>query len=455
MDEWKVLREQISPKSLRARLSGLMRYCSGKSIGPEQVDEAVLEAYMEYRAATTRLATNIAARREIARAWNECLGLRGWPQRRLIEPPLKGADGPIWADFPAGLRDDIESYLAGLGKPRRGLRGKRIRPCKPSTIRTRRQELTAVVKRAASIVPMQNLTSLRVLLKPQLVEQVLDAFWQKHGARPGVFTIDLAWKLLSIGREIGLDSADLEQLDDMRAQLETYRQVGLTPKNLALIRQVSNRDVWRSIVNLPDELMRQARRMDEHSPVKAAITAQIAIAIAILSVAPVRLGNLGQIRLGENLIKPNGLAAPYWLVFPDYDVKNGVPLEFELDQRLTDLIDEYVDDFRPALIRGSNEPWLFPGDGRGNKTLATLSTQITERIFAATGVRMTVHQFRHAAAVIMLKERPGEYELVRRLLGHRNIETTKRFYCGLETRQATEIYGDIIRRQLALEPEDA
>jgi len=454
--EWLALKERVLDRGVRARLSGLMRYCSGKKVRPDEVSEATLDGYMAYRAATTRLATNIAARREIARSWNTCVGVvSGWPTRRLAVPPLAKAKGPTWDDFPAGLRHDIENYLLGLARPRRGLRGKRIRPCKPSTIRTRREELVAVVKRAAVVVPMDSLTSLRVLLKPELVEQVLEAFWKKHGERPGIFTIDLAWKLLSVGREIGLDTADLEKLDDMRANLETYRQAGLTTKNLALIRQVSNRDVWGSIVRLPDALMQQARRMQEHSPVKAGITAQIAVAIGILTLAPIRLGNLGRIQLGENLIKPGGIEAPYWLVFPDYDVKNGVPLEFELDRRLSNLIEEYVDDFRPALIRGSNEPWLFPGDGRGHKTLATLGTQITERIWEAVGVRMTAHQFRHAAAAILLKHRPGEYELARRLLGHRNIETTKKFYCGLETTQATEIYGDIIRRQLALEPEDA
>jgi integrase len=50
----------------------------------------------------------------------------------------------------------------------------------------------------------------------------------------------------------------------------------------------------------------------------------------------------------------------------------------------------------------------------------------------ATGLLMTVHQFRHAAGAIILKRRPGEYELVRRLLGHRNVQTTINAYVGLE-----------------------
>jgi len=454
--EWIALRERLTDRQCRVRLSGLMRYCSGKAIRPDHVSESVLDAYMAYRAATTRLATDNAARRVIARAWNGCAGaVPGWPTLLLREPAIKGSGGPTWLDFPEGLRSDIEAYLAGLGRMRRGANGKRIRPCKPTTIRTRRAELVAVIKMAARIVPLHSLTGLRVFLRPGLVEHVLEAYWEKDGERPGKFTIDMAWKLRSMARSIGADAADLDRLGEIQAELETHRQSGLTPKNLALIRQVLNRNVWGSIVRLSALLMREAQLMDEHAPVRAALTAQMAVAIAILSVAPVRLGNLGRIQLGANLIKPAGLDAPYWLVFPDYDVKNRVPLEFPLDKHVTEVIDAYVHDFRHALVRGSNEPWLFPGDGRGHKTLATLGTQMTERILAATGVRMTVHQFRHAAAAILLKHRPGEYELVRRLLGHHNIETTKSFYCGLETTQATEIYGDIIRREMAFESEDA
>ena len=100
-------------------------------------------------------------------------------------------------------------------------------------------------------------------------------------------------------------------------------------------------------------------------PNRAAVTAQLAVAIAILSAAPVRLANLTAIRLGTNLIKPGGPTSNYWLVFPDYDVKNRVRLEYPLEPYLTQLIDEYVHDFRPALLRGRNEDWLFPGQRGG------------------------------------------------------------------------------------------
>jgi len=44
--------------------------------------------------------------------------------------------------------------------------------------------------------------------------------------------------------------------------------------------------------------------------------------------------------------------------------------------------------------------------------------------------------------------RPGEYELVRRLLGHKSVQTTIKFYLELETTQASEIFTDIVRNRL-------
>jgi hypothetical protein len=77
-----------------------------------------------------------------------------------------------------------------------------------------------------------------------------------------------------------------------------------------------------------------------------------------------------------------------------------------------------------------------------------LSLQITDRVFNATGLRLTVHQFRHVAAAIFIKQFPGQYERARQLLGYTRIETTMRFYVALETIFANEIFNDIIKKRL-------
>src|SRR5579863_6192237 len=101
-EQWRMLRRRLVDLSRRAKLSGLMRFCSMKGIMPEAVDETIVDAYMRYRGETTALATDTKARRAIARAWNASRRLKGWPQQILTEPPLKAkGEWPRWEDFRA------------------------------------------------------------------------------------------------------------------------------------------------------------------------------------------------------------------------------------------------------------------------------------------------------------------------------------------------------------------
>jgi integrase len=440
----------------RQRLYNPVRYYSARRIEPSSVNDEIFAEYWHYRGEMTGLATHNTMKRFVVRAWNAgAAAVIGLPLQRLTEPPLKTTE-PAWEKFAVGLRQDIESYLVGLARVHRTVTGKRIQPCSASTITYRRAELTAMARMAVKLgVPIENLTSLSALLHPDVSARVVDAYWQKNGAEPKTGTIDLGWKILRMAQQTGcLDQPALECLDDMRAALEEHRWEGLTPKNLALIRQVLTEGVWGEVVSLPKILMQHARSFKEHAPIKAAVTAQLAVAIAIETFAPIRLRNLVCIELGRNLIKPGGgLNTPSWLVFPNYDVKNRVDLNFKFDESLTNLIDEYVHEFRPRLLRGSNANWLFPGESSEPKNARLFSKQITGRIQKSVGLRMTVHQFRHAAAAIYLKHHPGDYETVRRVLGHRSLTTTIKFYCGLETIAATEQFGRLIRGRIEFDDE--
>jgi hypothetical protein len=352
--------------------------------------------------------------------------------------------------FPEGFRRDVDQYLQGLTQVRRSRGGRRIRPLKSSTIKARRVELAAAARMAVRTgVAIDDLTSLSALLSPDVVEKILDAYWVKNGETPKAFTIDLACRFVAIARQTKcIDEAACERLDQMRRDLEDQRRGGLTDKNTALIRQVLTPGVWSRVVKLPQDMMLTAASQRSSAPIRAAVTAQIAVAIAILTVAPVRLANLAAIKLGVNLIKPDGPDSNYWLTFPDHDVKNRVRLEYSLEPYLTRMIDEYVHDFRPILLRGRNEDWLFPGQLRGAKSNVLLSGQVTQRIHQATGLRMTAHQFRHAAGALILQSRPGEYELVRQVLGHRNVQTTINAYIGLENIRASEIFSKIVMEHM-------
>lgn len=285
---WEQLRAEIRDGVARSRLSSLMRFCSASNITPVEVNEAVVDRFMGYRSRSGMPAGD-AFRRLLARAWNSNIGnIPGWPAHQLTEPLVKAAVEVAWEQFPQGLRQDVDRYLQGLTRVRRSRTGQRIRPLKPSTLRTRCAELQAAARMAVKTgVPIANLSSLAALLAPDVAEKVLDAYWARNGETPKLFTVDLACRFLAIAKETKcLDDAACERLDEMRRCFEDHRQGGLTDKNIALIRQVLTPDVWSRVAKLPLGMMATARSQHAHAPVRAAVTAQLAVAIGICAGAP-------------------------------------------------------------------------------------------------------------------------------------------------------------------------
>jgi site-specific recombinase XerD len=124
-------------------------------------------------------------------------------------------------------------------------------------------------------------------------------------------------------------------------------------------------------------------------------------------------------------------------------VKNDEALEYPLPQSSVELIGRYLSQFRPALAPAGGTA-LFPGGSQGCKHGNTLREQIVDAVFTYIGMRVNPHLFRHIAAKLFLDANPGSYEVMRRVLGHRSIETTTAFYTGLETAAAVRHFDATI-----------
>jgi hypothetical protein len=148
---WHQLIGQTADALVRSRLSSFARFCSANNIDPGTVHEITVDQFMDYRNRCGK-PVGAAFRRLLARAWNANVGkIPGWPGRRLAEPPVKADVEIKWEEFPKGLRADVDRYLAGLTRIRKSRRGQRIRPLKPSTIRTRRAELQATARMVVKV----------------------------------------------------------------------------------------------------------------------------------------------------------------------------------------------------------------------------------------------------------------------------------------------------------------
>ena len=450
--DWSALRQLVPHRTDQSMLTALMRHASAMGVSPGAVNDVFVLEYLAYRRDVLCQDARPVVHRRIAKTWNACaIAHASWPQRLLTIPPTVDRGVIDWNDFPLSLRAEIDTWLDGMKVLRRFPGGTRRRPAKATTIRTRHSELKAYARRAVDLgTPLDDLVSLTALLDPDLVEKVFD---QMCGyAAPKTALIDLSHRLHALAKDTGCQSTEnLARLRDIRDLLEDQRKPGMTSKNLGVVRAVMTGNVWKKITELPEEMLAAARKLLKSSPQRAALQAQRAIGIAILTFMPIRIGNLSRLRIGTHLIRPDGVDGNFFLTVPDAEVKNRVTIECQFDEKLTALLDLYISDFRPHLMKSSNHDFLFPGRFGSARQIAALSARIGETVCKAVGIRVTAHQFRHAAAAFILRKRPGNYEFVRRILGHKSLKTTTEYYISLESTEAGRIFGEMLRENVNAE----
>jgi hypothetical protein len=84
----------------------------------------------------------------------------------------------------------------------------------------------------------------------------------------------------------------------------------MTAKNRERLRPLDDPEICRALVCLPPRLMRIAES-GKLRPTREAVFAQIAVAIEILLMAPIRIRNLIAIELDRHLVRPARTRAPF------------------------------------------------------------------------------------------------------------------------------------------------
>jgi integrase len=155
--------------------------------------------------------------------------------------------------------------------------------------------------------------------------------------------------------------------------------------------------------------------------------------------------NLSSLNFNEHLHWPQGRGKPALVVFRIDETKNDTQLEFEIPRVLADRLQVYRNEIAPA-VTGKRPDAVFVTWAGRQRTQAAITTAIEKTVLRLLGVKLTPHQFRHLAAKINLDANPGAYELVRQLLGHKNMKTTTNFYAGIDTRRAGRAHADLIMK---------
>lgn len=196
-------------------------------------------------------------------------------------------------------------------------------------------------------------------------------------------------------------------------------------------------DDWRNVarlVALPNILMARAKAGPATS--RSALDAMHAVTIAILFACPIRCKNLAAFDLSTNLrVEAKGRTRTYRLWTVGLDVKNGTPVDIALGDYASALLRDYLDTFRHLLSPAPGGA-LLPNKTGGTRSPANYGQVLQACIKRETGPTVHPHLFRHIAGKLYLERHPGDYETVRRLLGHKRIETTISFYTSGDSKFA-------------------
>ena len=436
---WQRLLNRLD-KNRRTRLSALARHLSAEEIEPSALTLEHLRQYQQ-RIIDDRLRGRPEkAWDAITFAWNISVReIPEWPQ--VVIPRQDKRERYIldWAAFPASLQADVDAFLRRQSGADLSEDGP-PRPLRPSSLATRERQLrmaaSALVHAGVNISAIQ---SLAVLVELENFKLILRFFVSRHNGQTSTQIGQIAGFLKSVAEHWAkVDDLTLLKMKKLVSRLSVERR-GMTPKNRERLRSFDDPESVQKFLLLP-ETIRAAVSKSKVAPRSKAIQAQAAAAIAILQAAPIRFGNLASIDLNRHLIERNGRV---YLVIPEDEVKNREPIDLELPSSVIEVLRWYATEHRPILFHGHSTA-LFPGETGGPKQAQSLGQQIKREVFRHTGLQINPHLFRHAAGKIFLDQRPGQYEVVRRLLGHKSIATTTAIYTGAESRAAGQLFASVV-----------
>jgi len=147
--------------------------------------------------------------------------------------------------------------------------------------------------------------------------------------------------------------------------------------------------------------------------------------LAILTACPLRLRNLEMMKLGKHLHQ----VGPEWhLSFDGCETKTGQPVHLVIPAELTPLLAVFLEKIRPACPGAANGTDVWPACKGRPMAVETIYARVIKRSRELFGVAINPHAFRTIAATFLAEASPGDALYARPLLGHRQPETTERFY---------------------------
>jgi integrase len=444
---WRVLLPPGLDEGIRFGLTRFARFCSAIRIEPELVNDEVVSAFADALRTSSLARSPNSAERSVCTLWNRLVDRNpGCGLSPVRVPSFRKPSEVPWDRLPESFLVEVDQHLAWAEGADVFAADARAKKLSPQSIKNRKALVRSAV---GALVVMgyqpEQITSLSVLTAPAAFELILRRRYALAQGRPNSQNKGIATELITIAKEwVKAPREQLEHLKRLRGKLPQL-EPGLRPKNSALLRAFDDPELVGRFLELPWKLWRRALRRP--SSVRQLADGQAAIAIALLTYAPLRIANAGALAFGTTLFLPKTDREETLIELPAHLTKTRQPYSITLPPAMTAMLRLYRDRMLEPLLK-ARPVHLFDNGTGTPKDRRTISWLIQRTTARHLGITISAHQFRHIAAKLMLDDE-ADYETVKQLLGHQNLKTTVNHYAGLDTRRAGRRHAALVERAMA------
>ena len=446
--EWQALYAAITDKKCRYGVSRLVHFFSDTDVKPAEVDPGALARYRDKLLATSlRQDVNPETTFRVAvHHWGRAATLvPGWPSAALAAPACSRRYALPLETFPVSFGTDVTAFLTRSAN-QDVFAEDYAEPVKDSTNRQRRRQILQLASALVAVgKPAGDVTSLAVLVDPDNARLGLRHLLARRDNQKGKGLGAQAQLLLTIARHWVKASPDcVDRLRKMTANLSP-KKAGMVPKNRERLRQFDLDANVHMLLELPGRVLRRVEKAQTGSR-KDALRVMFALAVEILTRAPMRVSNLCAFDLERDLVETRRGAKRHRRISIDAArTKTTVRFERHMAASTSALLDVYLSTYRERVCY-SPGTLLFPGLQGEERAVTRFSTAISEFIYRESGLTMNPHLFRHLLVKLHGRLHPDDTETGRLTLGHTTSATIARNYAESRTDSAFAQWDDTLAR---------
>lgn len=442
---WEEFFAELTDRRERNWLRRFFGFCSEREIEPEELSDKVVSSFFDgVEAAGVSRPSQVV--RDAIKAWNKLSKIHPkWPKIELTLRDRRPSPSLMVEDLPKSFQRSLEAFLTKgpdgiFDAPRRPITSEK-------TLKDKSLKIYQLATHAvASGLKPERLQSIHDLITFQTTTNILERLWTLSDRKPNNHFYNLTRQLRYIAQSAEKpDQSIISRIKQAEARLREKHK-GITLKARQRLRPFVDPTILSRLINLGAQIKERAERHKLN--LTDAFALQSALAVDLLLCTPVQIKYIAALDYKEN-IRRMDYGQRIIDLSNNFKQPHKVSL-FPLPASTEALLELYKSSYMTLFGKSPDQSLFISRHGR-QKPPSALSAQINTFVQRELGLDVTPCDFRHLAALIYLRNNPGDYETVRQFLGHASVQTTKEFYQHFAEALAFEDYDALINMTSVVE----